>query len=72
MWYREMNLSTKALHDATGGAVTRSYVTSLRKDGIENPGPEKLKAIAKAMGFPPELWFEDVKDLADMPGDRPL
>ena len=71
MWYREMNLSTKALHDATGGAVTRSYVTSLRKGRIENPGSEKLKAIARAMGFPLELWFEDVKGLADMPGDRP-
>ena len=59
------------LHDATGGVVTRSYVTSLRKGRIENPGFEKLRAIAKAMGFPPELWFEDVKDLAHMPGDRP-
>ncbi len=66
-----MNLSTKALHDATGGAVTRSYVTSSRKGRIENPGSEKLKAIAKAMGFPLELRFEDVKGLADMPGERP-
>jgi hypothetical protein len=47
------------LHDATGGVVTRSYVTSLRKGRIENPGFEKLRAIAKAMGFPPELWFEE-------------
>ena len=46
------------LHNATGGVVTRSYVTSLRKGRIENPGYEKLKAIAKAMGFPPERWFE--------------
>ena len=37
------------LHHATGGVVTRSYVISLRKGGIENPGFEKLKAIAKAM-----------------------
>jgi len=37
------------LHRATGGVVTRSYVTSLRKGRIENPGFEKLKAIAKAM-----------------------
>ncbi len=41
------------LHNATGGVVTRSYVTSLRKGRIENPGYEKLAAIAKAMGFPP-------------------
>jgi hypothetical protein len=46
------------LHDATGGA-TRSYVTNLRKGRIENPGYEKLRAIAKAMGFAPEVWFED-------------
>jgi transcriptional regulator with XRE-family HTH domain len=39
--------------------VTRSYVTNLRKGRIENPGYEKLRAIAKAMGFPPEVWFED-------------
>ncbi len=43
--------------------MTRSYVTSLRKGRIENPGFEKLRAIAKAMNFPPELWFEDVEDL---------
>ena len=43
------------LHNATGGVVTRSYVTSLRKGCIENPGFEKVRAIAKAMGFPPEL-----------------
>lgn len=47
------------LHDATGGVVTRSYVSTLRKGRIENPGFEKLRAIAKAMGFPPELWFEE-------------
>lgn len=43
--------------------VTRSYVANLRKGRIENPGYEKMRAIAKAMGFPPEAWFEDV------PGD---
>jgi transcriptional regulator with XRE-family HTH domain len=43
--------------------VTRSYVSTLRKGRIENPGFEKLRAIAKAMNFPPELWFEDVENL---------
>jgi len=38
--------------------VTRSYVTNLRKGRIENPGYEKMLAIARAMGFPPEAWFE--------------
>ncbi len=48
------------LDEATRGVVTRSYVTNLRKGRIENPGYEKMGAIAKAMGFPPEAWFGDV------------
>ena len=45
------------LENATGGAVTRSYVANLKKGRIENPGLTKLEAISKAMGFPPALWF---------------
>ena len=59
------------LHNATGGVVTRSYVTNLRKGRIESPGFEKRRAIAKAMNFPPELWFEDVESLPDVSGSRP-
>jgi transcriptional regulator with XRE-family HTH domain len=55
--------------EATGGVVTRSYVTNLRKGRIENPGYEKMRAIAKAMGFPPELWFEE--DLGSEGGSPP-
>ena len=44
--------SGQDLHDATGGVVTRSYVSKLRKGRIESPGFEKLRAIAKAMNFP--------------------
>ncbi len=51
--------SGQDLQDATGGVVTRSYVSMLRKGKIENPGFDKLRAIAKAMGFSPELWFEE-------------
>jgi transcriptional regulator with XRE-family HTH domain len=51
------------LDEATGGVVARAYVTNLRKGRIENPGYEKMLAIARAMGFPPALWFEDA------PGD---
>jgi hypothetical protein len=40
------------LHDATGGVVTRSYVSNLRKGRIENSSFEKLRAIANAMHFP--------------------
>jgi transcriptional regulator with XRE-family HTH domain len=59
------------LYNATGGVVTRSYVTNLRKGRIENPGYEKLKVIAKAMGFPPELWFEEaVENLEEVSGVR--
>jgi transcriptional regulator with XRE-family HTH domain len=47
------------LEKATGGIVTRSYVTNLRKGRMENPGLEKMRAIAKAMGFPPQVWFEE-------------
>jgi transcriptional regulator with XRE-family HTH domain len=47
------------LQDATGGVVTRSYASALRNGHIENPGYDKLRAIAKAMKFPVELWFED-------------
>jgi transcriptional regulator with XRE-family HTH domain len=39
--------------------VTRSYFVNLRKGRTENPGYEKLRAIAKAMGFRPEAWFDE-------------
>ncbi len=34
------------LENATGGTVTRSYVSNLKKGRIENPGLAKLEAIA--------------------------
>jgi transcriptional regulator with XRE-family HTH domain len=57
------------LGKATGGIVSRSYVTNLRKGRMENPGFEKMRAIAKAMGFPPEMWFEE--DLGSEGGSPP-
>jgi transcriptional regulator with XRE-family HTH domain len=36
---------------------------------MENPGYEKMRAIAKAMGFPPEMWFEE--DLGSEGGSPP-
>ena len=51
--------SGQEIDEATDGIVTRSYITNLRKGRIENPGYEKMRAIAKAMGFPPEAWFEE-------------
>ena len=53
------------LERATGGVVTRSYVTNLRKGRIENPGLDKLAALAKAISFPPTLWFEEELTGAD-------
>ena len=57
--------SGQDLQDATGGVVTRSYVSMLRKGKIENPGFDKLRAIARAMGFAPELWFEEAGEIRD-------
>ena len=34
--------------EATGGVVTRSYVTNLRKGRLENHGYEKMRAMARA------------------------
>jgi transcriptional regulator with XRE-family HTH domain len=51
--------SGQEIDEATGGVVTRSYITNLRKGRIESPGYEKLAALAKAMGFPPEVWFDE-------------
>ena len=56
------------LERATGGVITRSYVTNLRKGRIENPGMDKLAALARAMGFPPALWFEEGLPGADRRG----
>jgi hypothetical protein len=53
------------LERATGGVVTRTYVTNLRKGRIENPGMDKLAALVRAMGFPPTLWFEEGLSGAD-------
>jgi transcriptional regulator with XRE-family HTH domain len=63
--------SGQEIDDATGGVVTRSYVTNLRKGRIRNPGYEKMRAIAKVMGFPPNLWFEESHDLLEAPPVAP-
>jgi transcriptional regulator with XRE-family HTH domain len=51
--------NTAELERATGGFLNRSYVTNLRKGRIKQPRLEKLQAIARAMGFPPEFWFSE-------------
>jgi transcriptional regulator with XRE-family HTH domain len=51
--------SGQEIDEATGGVVSRSYVTNLRKGRIDNPGYAKLAAMAKAMDFPVEVWFDE-------------
>jgi hypothetical protein len=50
------------LDEATDGVVARSYLTNLRKGRIESPGYEKMLAIARAMGFPPEAWLDEATE----------
>lgn len=57
------------LEEATGKAVTRSYVSNLKSGRIENPGLAKLEAISTAMGFPPALWFGNAKGEGCVPDD---
>ena len=60
------------LENASGGAVTRSYVANLKRGRIENPGLTKLGAIARAMGFSPALWFGDTFEEGCAPDDALL
>ena len=60
------------LENATGGAVTRSYVANLKQGRIENPGLAKLEAIADAMGFPPALWFGVAAEAGHAPDEALL
>jgi transcriptional regulator with XRE-family HTH domain len=52
------------IEKVTAGIVQRSYTTNPRKGRIESPGYEKMRAIAKAMGFPPEAWFDETPSRA--------
>lgn len=45
---------------ATDRRVQASYFTSLRDGHIEIPRADKVEAIARAMRFPPELWFKSL------------
>jgi transcriptional regulator with XRE-family HTH domain len=47
------------MEEATGGFVNASYFSNLLNGRIKQPGLDKLKAIAEAMDFPPELWLEE-------------
>ena len=60
------------LENATGGAVGRSYVANLKNGRIGNPGLANLRAISKAMDFPPALWFGDAEGEGRTPDDALL
>ncbi len=60
------------LQNATGGAMTRSYVANLKNGRIENPGLAKLEAISGAMDFPPALWFGDADEEGRAPDEALL
>jgi transcriptional regulator with XRE-family HTH domain len=47
------------MQEATGGFVNASYFSNLLNGRIKQPGLDKLKAIAEAMDFPPQLWLEE-------------
>ncbi len=54
--------SAKDIEAATDGFVTASYFLNLKADRIRQPGYERLRAIARAMGFPTVLWYEPPAD----------
>jgi transcriptional regulator with XRE-family HTH domain len=57
---------------ATGGRVTSSYVSALKKGKFKKPGIRQLELIAQAMGFPFELWLTEPELWDEIPGGRPL
>ena len=47
---------------ATGGEVSRFYVSRLHRGEIDDPGFKKVVAISRAMGIPIQAWLEDLPD----------
>lgn len=45
---------------ATGSRISPSYLSGLKSGRIKRPGLEQLNEISAAMGFPFELWLEDI------------
>lgn len=56
----------KKMQDATNGELGPSYFTALRDGDIRIPRADKIEAIAKAMYFPPELWFKSLEWWQDL------
>lgn len=51
--------SGAALERATGGEVTRSYVSHLRQGLNKDPSFDRIEAISRAMGAPLEEWRDE-------------
>lgn len=49
--------SGAALERATGGKVSRFYVSALRRGLTDDPSFERIAAISEAMGVPLEEWL---------------
>lgn len=47
------------MEKATDGFVNSAYFSNLLNGRINQPGLDKLKAIADVMGFPAQLWLEE-------------
>lgn len=47
---------------ATNRRLGRSYVSSLLRGRIAQPGREQLRLIALAVGFPEELWYVEPEE----------
>ena len=59
--------SGQEIDEATGGVVTRSYITNLRKGRIDNPGYAKLAAMAKVREVADKLERVVADDLWPLP-----
>jgi transcriptional regulator with XRE-family HTH domain len=46
----EKQITQRELERLTAGAVSRGYVANLEREKIRMPSPEKLAALAKALG----------------------
>lgn len=49
------------MNKATSGAIGTSYFNALRDGHVKVPKADKMKAVADVMGFPPQLWFKDLR-----------
>ena len=58
--------SGAALERATGGRVSRNYVSKLGTGRVEDPSFEKIWAISRAMGVPLEEWVEGEPGFSDV------